>query len=221
MRIGNARDWERPQAKKITTGLMLVGVMGLAFAVGLGFFFALRLFLTEIMGLSRNALSFNIVAGIIRVGFFLAYLWTISQWKEIRRIFEYHGAEHKSVNTFESGEELRVENLHKYSTHHPRCGTSFLLIVVMLAIFLFAIADTVVEIMIGHRPFVLQRLATHFSLLPLLAGISFELLKFSGKKRDNRLRDCVGHRTNQRNRYSNFRSKKDSPPTCFWMCRLL
>jgi uncharacterized protein YqhQ len=121
------------------------------------------------------------------VGFFLAYLWAISQWGEIRRIFEYHGAEHKSVNAFESGEELRVENLHKYSTHHTRCGTSFLLIVVMLAIFLFAVADTVVEIMIGHRPFVLQRLATHFSLLPLLAGISYELLKLSGKKRDSRL----------------------------------
>jgi uncharacterized protein YqhQ len=181
------KNWERSQAKKITTGLMLIGILVLAFAVGLGFFFALPLFLTEIMGLSRNALSFNIVAGFMRVGFFLAYLWAISQWKEIRRIFEYHGAEHKSVNAFESGEELKVENLHKYSTHHPRCGTSFLLIVVILAIFLFAVADTVVEIMIGHSPFVLQRLATHFSLLPLLAGISYELLKLSGKKRDSRL----------------------------------
>jgi len=186
-KVEKGKNWERSQAKKITTGLMLIGILVLAFAVGLGFFFALPLFLTEITGLSRNALSFNIVAGFIRVGFFLAYLWGISQWKEIRRIFEYHGAEHKSVNAFESGEELKVENLHKYSTHHPRCGTSFLLIVVILAIFLFAVADTVVEIMIGHRPSVLQRLATHFSLLPLLAGISYELLKLSGKKRDSRL----------------------------------
>jgi uncharacterized protein YqhQ len=179
-------DWERPQTKKIRDALMLVGIIVLAFAVGVGIFFALPLFLIEIMGLSKNALSFNVAAGIIRVSFFLGYLWAISRWKEIRRIFEYHGAEHKSINAFESGEELSVENLGKYSTHHPRCGTSFLLIVVILAIFLFAAADTIVEMMIGHRPFVSQRFITHFSLLPLLAGISYELLKLSGKKRNNR-----------------------------------
>ena len=178
--------WERPQGKKITDWLMLVGIIVLAFALAIAIFFALPLFLTEVTGLSKNALSFNIAAGIIRVSFFFAYLLAISQWKEIRRIFEYHGAEHKSINAFESGEELSVENLRKYSTHHPRCGTSFLLIVVVLAICLFAVADTIVEIMIGHRPTVLQRFITHFSLLPLLGGISYELLKLSDKKRDNR-----------------------------------
>ncbi len=179
-------DWERPQGKKITDRLMLVGIIVLAFALAVAIFFALPLFLTEVMGLSKNALSFNMVAGIIRVSFFLAYLWVISQWKEISRIFEYHGAEHKTVNAFESGEELSIENLRKYSTHHPRCGTSFLLIVVLLAIFLFAVADTIVEMRIGHRPAILQRFTTHFSLLPLLAGISFELLRLSGAKRNNR-----------------------------------
>jgi uncharacterized protein YqhQ len=177
--------WERTRTKKIRDGLILIGAIVLAFAAGIGIFFALPLFLTEIIGLSKNALSFNVVAGIIRVGLFLAYLWAISQWTEIRRIFEYHGAEHKSVNAFESGEKLRVENLRKYSTHHPRCGTSFLLIVVVFAILLFAAADTFVEIMIGHRPFILQRFATHFSLLPILAGVSYELLKLSGKKRNS------------------------------------
>ncbi len=179
-------DWERPQGQKIKDGLMLAGSIVLAFAVAIVIFFALPLFLTEVIGLSKNALPFNMVAGTIRVSFFLAYLLAISQWKEIRRIFEYHGAEHKSVNAFESGEELSIENLHKYSTYHPRCGTSFLLIVVMLAIFLFAVADTIVEINIGHRPTLLQRFITHFSLLPLLGGISFELLKLTGKKRNNR-----------------------------------
>jgi uncharacterized protein YqhQ len=178
-------NWERTRAKKIRDGLILTGAIVLAFAAGIGIFFALPLFLTEIMQLSKNALSFNVVAGIIRVGLFLAYLWLISQWTEIRRIFEYHGAEHKSVNAFESGEVLRVENLRKYSTRHPRCGTSFLLIVVVFAILLFAAADTFVEIMIGHRPFVLQRFVTHFSLLPILAGVSYELLKLSGKKRNS------------------------------------
>jgi len=179
-------DWKRPQGKKLTDGLILVGVIVLAFALAIGIFFALPLFLTEVMGLSKNALSFNIAAGIIRVSFFLTYLCAISQWKEIRRIFEYHGAEHKSVNAFESGEELSVENLRRYSTYHPRCGTSFLLIVVILAILLFAIADTIVEMMIGHRPTPVQRFITHFSFLPLLGGISFELLKLSDKKQNNR-----------------------------------
>ena len=179
-------DWERPQGKKITDWLMLVGIIVLAFALAVAIFFALPLFLTDVTGLSKNALSFNMAAGIIRVSFFFAYLLAISQWKEIRRIFEYHGAEHKSINAFESGEELSIENLRKYSTHHSRCGTSFLLIVVLLAIFLFAVADTIVEMRIGHRPALLQRFITHFSLLPLLAGISFELLLLSGKKRNNR-----------------------------------
>jgi uncharacterized protein YqhQ len=180
------RDWERSQGKKILDGLMLAGMIVLAFVLAIGLFFALPVFLTEVMGLSKNALSFNIVAGFIRVSFFLVYLWMTSLWGEIRRIFEYHGAEHKSINAFESGEELSVENVRKYSTHHPRCGTSFLLIVVLLAIFLFAVADTIVEMSIGHRPTLLQRFITHFSVLPLLAGSSYELLKLSHKKHDNR-----------------------------------
>ncbi len=160
--------------------------MVLAFGLGIAFFFALPLLLTEVIGLSKNALSFNLLAGIIRVCLFLAYIWGISRWKEIRRIFEYHGAEHKSIYAFESGEDLTVENVRKYGTHHPRCGTSFLLIVVMLAILLFGAADTIVEIRLGHRPTFPQRFITHFSLLPFLGGISFELLKLSGQKRNNR-----------------------------------
>jgi uncharacterized protein YqhQ len=179
-------DWYRTRTERIKDGFILVGAIVLAFGLALGIFFALPLFLTEVMGLSKNAISFNVVAGIIRVGFFLSYLWTISRWGEIKRILEYHGAEHKSIYAFESGEELTIKNVSKYSTHHPRCGTSFLLIVVILAIFLFALADTIVAVKIGHKPTVAQRLATHFSLLPLLGGISYELLKLSGRKRDNR-----------------------------------
>jgi uncharacterized protein YqhQ len=177
-------DWQRTRGERIKDGLILGGIIVLAFGLAIGLFFALPLFLTEVMGLSKNALSFNLVAGIIRASFFLAYLWGISRWQEIKRILEYHGAEHKSIYAFESGEELTVENVRKYSTHHPRCGTSFLLIVVILAILLFAVADTIVEIYLGHRPALWQRFITHFSLLPLLGGISYELLKLSGKKRD-------------------------------------
>jgi uncharacterized protein YqhQ len=177
-------DWQRTRGEKLQDGLILAGIIVLALGLAIGLFFALPLFLTEVMGLSKNALSFNVVAGIIRVSFFLAYLWGISQWQEIKRVLAYHGAEHKSIYAFESGEELTVENVRKYSTHHPRCGTSFLLIVVILAILLFAVADTIVEQYLGHRPALWQRFITHFSLLPLLGGISYELLKLSGKKRD-------------------------------------
>ena len=185
-RAEKGNDWERTRGEKLADGLILAGMIILAFGLAIGIFFALPLFLTEILGLSQTALAFNSTAGVIRVGLFLSYLGLISQWKEIRRILEYHGAEHKSIYAYESGKALTVANVRHYSTHHPRCGTSFLLIVVILAIFLFAIADTLVELKLGHRPTVVQRFATHFSLLPLLGGLSYELLKLSGRKRGNR-----------------------------------
>ncbi len=185
-RAEKGADWQRSSGERIKDGLILAGTLILALGLALCVFFALPLFLTEVIGLSKGALSFNVIAGIIRASLFLAYLWGISRWKEIKRILEYHGAEHKSIYALESGEKLTVEAVRKHSTHHPRCGTSFLLIVVILAIVLFAVADTVVEMQIGHKPTLLQRFITHFSLLPLLGGISYELLKLSGKKRDNR-----------------------------------
>jgi uncharacterized protein YqhQ len=185
-RAEKGSDWQRTRGDKVRDGFALAGIIALAFGLTLGIFFALPLFLTEVMGLSKHAFSFNVIAGIIRVCFFLAYLGAISRWREIKRIFEYHGAEHKGIYAFESGEKLTIENVRKYSTHHPRCGTSFLLIVVILAIFLFAVADTIVGVTIGHNPTLWQRFITHFSLLPLLGGISYELLKLSGRKRDNR-----------------------------------
>jgi uncharacterized protein YqhQ len=185
-RAEKGADWQRTRGERIKDGLILVGTLVLALGLALCVFFALPLFLTEVIGLSKSALSFNVIAGIIRASLFLAYLWGISRWKEIKRILEYHGAEHKSIYAFESGEELTVKAVRKHSTHHPRCGTSFLLIVIILAIVLFAGADTVVEMQIGHKPALLQRFITHFSLLPILGGISYELLKLSGKKRANR-----------------------------------
>jgi uncharacterized protein YqhQ len=185
-RAEKGADWRRTSRERIKDGLILIGTLVLALGLAICVFFALPLFLTEVIGFSKSALSFNVIAGVIRASLFLTYLWGISRWKEIKRILEYHGAEHKSIYAYESGEELTVEAVRRHSTHHPRCGTSFLLIVVILAIVLFAIADTAVEMQIGHKPTVVQRFMTHFLLLPLLGGISYELLKLSGKKRDNR-----------------------------------
>jgi uncharacterized protein YqhQ len=175
---------ENDQEKKKSGGsgfLVLSLILGLA--LGLAIFFFVPLLLTSLLKIHRGALGFNLVAGAIRICLFLAYVWTISQFGELRRIFEYHGAEHKSIYAYEEGQELTPEAVRRFSTRHPRCGTSFLLIVALVAIVIFALADTVFAWRTGHMPGLLQRLLIHFLLLPLVAGSSYELLKFSGRSR--------------------------------------
>jgi len=106
---------------------------------------------------------------------------------EIRRVFEYHGAEHKSIFTLEAGVELTVEEARQQGRLHPRCGTSFLLIVVLLSIFVFALVDSAFVGVFGHTQSLVERFLTHLSVLPLISGISFELLKLSGRKRHHRV----------------------------------
>ncbi len=171
--------------------LLLGGSLVLALALGVGLFFFLPLLAAQLLHASRGALGFNLIAGGIRIAIFLAYLWAISRWKEIRRIFEYHGAEHKSVFAYEAGEELTVECTRKYSTLHPRCGTSFILIVAVLAILVFSVTDALFVEVFGHTQNLWQRFLTHFTFLPLVAGASYELLKFSGKKSDHKIMRCL------------------------------
>lgn len=110
--------------------------------------------------------------GLVRISIFLLYVVLISRMKDIQRVFQYHGAEHKVIHTYEHEEELTVENVRKYSTLHPRCGTSFLLIVMVTMILLFGFFG---------KPDLLQRIALKISLLPIVSGISYELIKLSGK----------------------------------------
>jgi uncharacterized protein YqhQ len=165
--------------------LVLSLIVGLT--LGLAIFFFVPLLLTSLLKIHRGALGFNLVAGAIRIVLFLAYVWVISQFGELRRIFEYHGAEHKSIFAYEEGQELTPEAVRRFSTRHPRCGTSFLLIVALMAIIIFALADTVFAWRTGHLPGLLQRLVVHFLLLPLVAGSSYELLKLSGRSRHHPL----------------------------------
>jgi uncharacterized protein YqhQ len=106
-------------------------------------------------------------------------------FKDFRRIFEYHGAEHKSIWAYEMKDDLTAIAAKKYTTLHPRCGTSFILIVALFAILIFAIADTIYQLTTGQPPILGIRFLIHFSLLPLVSGGSYELLKLSGKTRDN------------------------------------
>ncbi|MBZ4688105.1 MAG: hypothetical protein PWQ96_1178 [Clostridia bacterium] len=114
----------------------------------------------------------NIVEGTLRIAIFLGYIVAISRMKDIQRVFQYHGAEHKVIHTYEAGEELTVENSRKYSTLHPRCGTAFLFMVLILTIILFSFLNT---------PYLWWRILSRVLLMPIIAGIAYELIKISGK----------------------------------------
>jgi len=114
----------------------------------------------------------NIVEGIIRIIFFLAYVYGISKMKEIERVFMYHGAEHKSILTYEAGQELTVANARQHSTMHPRCGTSFLLVVMVVSILVFAL--------LGDGS-LFYRVWSRLAVFPIVAGLGYEFIRFSGK----------------------------------------
>jgi uncharacterized protein YqhQ len=168
-----------------STSLMLFLTVVIALGVGIAIFFFLPLWFSSLLHVEKGALSFNLVAGAIRVLMFLGYVWAISLFRDFRRVFEYHGAEHKSIWAHEMGRELTPEAAKTFTTRHPRCGTSFILIVAITAIVVYSISDTMYGVVTGAPPTLPVRFLVHFSLLPLVAGGSYELLKLSGKTRDN------------------------------------
>lgn len=172
---------------KSRSGKKLEEFLSFAFAIilGLGLFFYLPYKLVDLSGLGEKSLSFNIFAGLLRIVFFLVYVWLISLMKDIRRVFEFHGAEHKTVHAYENDRPLSVEEINRFSTLHPRCGTSFIFFVLLVAILVFSIVDTLMTGWLGFRPSPLLRFAYHLPLIPLISGISYELLRFSGKRRNH------------------------------------
>ncbi len=117
---------------------------------------------------------FNLIDGAIRLGLFLLFIWGVSLWKDIRRVYEYHGAEHKTVFAFENGDPLNIASVQKYSTYHPRCGTSFLMTVMLISIAFYMLI-----------PFTTfwARFASRIALLPIIAGVSYEIIRFAAKHR--------------------------------------
>lgn len=126
----------------------------------------------------QNRIAFNLVDGVIRMVIFLGFLWLISRWQEIHRVFEYHGAEHRTVFNFESGQPVTVDNAQKFVTWHPRCGTSFLLVVMMVSIVVYAVipADSFAA-----------KMALRILALPLIAGLSYEMIRFAARRRGSLL----------------------------------
>jgi len=161
-------------------------VMGLNLAFSFAFFVFLYkfvpLYLTTLLEKRYPALhgniAFNLTDGVIRMVIFVAFLYGISLWKDIRRVFEYHGAEHKVVFNFESGKALTVENAQSFQTFHPRCGTSFLLVVMLVAI--------VVYTLIPFQGFA-AKFALRVVLLPVIMGASYEVIRYAAKRRGSML----------------------------------
>jgi uncharacterized protein YqhQ len=157
----------------------------IALVIGIGAFMGLPLLLaTYVFDIETQALAFNFVAGIIRILLFLGYVWGISFMKDVHRLFQYHGAEHKTVFAFEDKVLLSPTNVQKFTTFHPRCGTSFLVIVLLISIFFFSFVDAIIMMWLGKID-IFIRLATHLPLVPIVAGLSYEALKASAKKVDN------------------------------------
>ena len=158
--------------KAKTFAIYLSVVIALVMCIGL--FMLLPAFLAGLVFANEGEqrVWFNVVEGVVRIALFMGYIILISRMPDIQRVFEYHGAEHKTIFCYEAGEELTVENVKKQSRLHPRCGTSFLLIVMIMAIIIFSLVPS---------PNVWITLLQRLILIPLVAGLSYELIKFAGR----------------------------------------
>lgn len=179
---------ETEDGKKEEIGpLAMAGTMILALAFALGLFFALPLLLTHLLGATyaafKGTVLFNLTDGAIRVSLFLGYVSGISLMKDIRRVFQYHGAEHKVIGAHEAGVPLTVENCRTYSCIHPRCGTSFLMVVIVLSILLFSMIPSAWPLW--------AKAVSRVALLPFVAGLSYEFIKYSAAKRGNPVIDAL------------------------------
>jgi uncharacterized protein YqhQ len=175
----NAQLEEDEQGEKQEIGGFMWGLtIALSLALAVGLFFVVPVGATSLIKDELgSSLLFWLVEGVLRTAIFIAYIWAISRLPDLRRVFEYHGAEHKTISAFEAEDELTPERAKLYSRLHPRCGTSFLLIVMVLAIFVFA--------PIG-LPAWYWLLASRILGIPLIAGLSYEVIKWAGRNRRKR-----------------------------------
>jgi uncharacterized protein YqhQ len=158
--------------------LFLTVIISLAFSIGLFFLAPAAAGQWSESVLKLDTWLGNFVEGLVRLIFLVMYIWAVGQWADIRRVFAYHGAEHKTINAFEAGVELTPENVSKFSLEHPRCGTAFLLTLVIMSVLLFS--------MLGPMP-VLWRFASRVIFLPLLAGLAYEFIRWTANHLKNPL----------------------------------
>lgn len=181
-----------PKDEKISKNELALTIF-FSIAIVILFFIALPYFLTNLIGFreEQKPVLFNLVDGIIRIVIFLVYIAAISFIKDVKILFQYHGAEHKAIHCYEKEKKLTIKNVKKFTTLHPRCGTSFLLIVFIVSIFVFSLLPSIAlfyypnfsNLSAWIRKGVLFLI--RILLIPFIAGVSYEILKISDKKQDN------------------------------------
>ncbi len=161
----------------------IAGSIGMALLLAVGLFILAPLGVTNLIRHylypAMNNFEYNIIDGIIRAVFFFVYVWSISFMDDIRRVFQYHGAEHKTVYTFEANEDLTVANARGKSTLHPRCGTSFLMFVMAISIIVFSLIPSTAHFVV--------KFGARVVLMPLIAGLAYEVIRFSARHLNSRL----------------------------------
>ena len=168
-----------PAADSADLGKGAVALMlGLTLVFGVGLFFFVPLLLAKAIAGGQSGYVERAVEGVIQVTIFLGYLTLIGRTSDVRRTFQYHGAEHMSIHALEAGDPLTVEAVRKYPTAHPRCGTEFLVVVILVSIITFSL--------VGRQEIVIM-IASRIVLIPVIAGISYELLRFGARHRESRL----------------------------------
>jgi uncharacterized protein YqhQ len=176
--LGISANAQLPEDEEpISTGLWM-GTIVVALCLAVGLFFVVPVGVTSVFkDALDSAFLFWLVEGVLRTGIFLGYIWLISRMRDLRRVFEYHGAEHKTISCYEAGLPLTPANARRFTRLHPRCGTSFLLIVMIVAIFVFAPLGL---------PSWYWLVASRIVGVPLIAGLSFEIIKWAGRNRRKR-----------------------------------
>lgn len=177
---GEHSDAEHGWAHRLVT----VASMLLAFGVGILLFMYLPYLLSTLVGLAdKSQVGFHLVVGLIRVVLLVAYLYAISRWSDVQTLFAYHGAEHKSIYAWEETGDVSVSEARLHTRFHPRCGTSFLLIVALATVLVYAVFDTWWIARFGDFSSVLHRLLVHLPVVPIVAGVAFEVLQLSSRMR--------------------------------------
>lgn len=171
-----------PKTKTPASNFRLALTVMLSLVLGIGIFFITPLIVTtKLFNVEQNAFGFNLIAGGIRLSILIGYLMIIALMKDVKRLFEYHGAEHKAVFTFESMGDLTIESARQYTRFHPRCGTSFILIVMVISMLLFSVLDSLLIMWLGKISLPV-RMATHLPLIPLVGGVAYEFIRWSAKR---------------------------------------
>lgn len=171
--IVEGKEDELDGEKSLKDKVILVITLGISFGISLLLFALLPTVVADLAKIvTSNTVVINLFEGLIKVGIFLSYIYFIGKLDDIKRVFQYHGAEHKTIFCYENGKELTIENVQSYGTLHPRCGTNFMLTVIIVGILVFSVFGW---------PDLITRIILRIVMLPIIAGISYEFIKWQGK----------------------------------------